>query len=117
MTKPKREVPLKARRVSPEEWAKLGLPLESTVISMFHDMPCDLSYDEIIAEEPEEDSPPAALAGVDAERLTRLLGGMPCDNQDDPEEVALNEKLAMEADPQLMGWVATERRKRQQRPS
>jgi hypothetical protein len=29
----RREVPLEPRRVSPEEWEKLGLPLESLVIS------------------------------------------------------------------------------------
>jgi hypothetical protein len=60
---------------------------------------------------------PSPLPVDVGKRLIGLLGGMPCDNQDDPEEVALNEKLAMEADPQLMGWVATERLKRQQRPS
>jgi hypothetical protein len=33
MPTPKREVPLKGRPIDPEEWEKLGLPLERLVIS------------------------------------------------------------------------------------
>jgi hypothetical protein len=40
-------------------------------------------------------------------RLERVLSGMPCDNLDDPREVAQNEMFAEQANMELAEWAAT----------
>ena len=40
-------------------------------------------------------------------RLEQVLSSMPCDNLDDPREVAQNEMFAEEANMELAEWGAT----------
>jgi hypothetical protein len=40
-------------------------------------------------------------------RLEQVLSAMPCDNLDDPREVAQNEMFAEEANMELAEWGAT----------
>lgn len=40
-------------------------------------------------------------------RLEQVLSGMPCDNLDDPREVAQNEMFAEQANMELAEWAAT----------
>jgi hypothetical protein len=43
---------------------------------------------------------------MDRQKLENVLSGMPCDNLDDPREVAQNEMFAEQADIELGIWAS-----------